>query len=294
MTARQIADLAPGSSEWLQVMTASKLSAVLGISPWTSPFTLWQLMAGNEEPEAQTDVMARGHYLEPGCIAWFQDQHPELAVIYPAGTWASTENPWMVINPDGLINPDGDAELLEIKTDARGDEWGKPGTDQVPVWYRAQAMWGMDILGCDTTRFVVLTSYLEFKEYVVRYDADDAAFARERAAAFMASLKTGTPPPLDGHDSTYRSVRKLHPEIDDTEVQVDGDVAQEFIAAVLDLEDAEQRAALAKTELLAATGNAKRAFYGQQHIATRKARNGGTPWIEAARGLAKTTRGIAS
>jgi putative phage-type endonuclease len=291
MIARQIAELVPGSPEWLRVMTASKVSAVLGISPWTSPYTLWQLMAGNEQPDEQTKDQARGHYLEPAIARWFQDQHPDWVVNYPGGTWASIERPWMVCNPDGLIGEDA---LLEIKTDAGNDDWGRPGTDQVPVWYRAQAQWAMDITGREVTYFAVLTSYLDFREYVVEYDADDAAFARDRATAFLASLDAGEPPAIDGHASTYQTVRKLHPNISDAEIQVDGEIAQEFIAAVIDLEEAEERALRAKAELAAATGDAKRAFYGKQHIATRKARSGGKPWIEPARGLAKTMRGIAS
>jgi len=291
MIARQTADLVPGSAEWLRVMTASKLSAVLGISPWTSPYTLWQLMAGNEEPEPQTDDQARGHYLEPAIARWFQDQHPDWVVNYPAGTWASIERPWMVVNPDGLVREDA---LLEIKTDAGGGEWGKAGTDQIPVWYRAQAQWGMDITGRKVTYFAVLTSYLDFKEYVVEYDPDDAAFARERAESFLGSLDAGTPPPLDGHDSTYQTVRKLHPEIEDVDAEIPADLAQEYIAAVIDLEEATERAQVAKSQIAEATGTAKRAVYGGLHIATRKSRSGGTPWIETARGLTKELRGIAS
>jgi putative phage-type endonuclease len=272
-------------------MTASKLSAVLGLSPWTSPYTLWQLMAGNEEPGEQTKDMARGHYLEPGIAAWFKDQHPEWDVVYPAGTWTRDDAPWMVVNPDGLV---GTNAVLEIKTDARGDEWGEPGTDQIPVWYRAQAMWGMDITGREVTHFAVLGSYLDLKEYVVEYDADDAAFARERAAAFLASIEAGEPPALDGHDSTYKTVRKLHPAIDkDADAEISADLAREFTAALIDLEAAEYRAKHVKAQVADATGTARRAWVGNRHIATRKARNGGTPWIEAARGLIKT-RGIAS
>lgn len=291
MIARQTADLVPGSAEWLRVMTASKVSAVLGLSPWTSPYTLWQLMAGNEEPDPQTDDQARGHYLEPAIAKWFQDQHPDWVVNYPAGTWANIKRPWMVVNPDGLVREDA---LLEIKTDAGGGEWGKAGTDQIPVWYRAQAQWGMDITGRQVTYFAVLTSYLEFKEYVVKYDPDDAAFARERSDAFLASLDAGTPPPLDGHDSTYQTVRKLHPDIEDVDAEIPADLAQEYIAAVIDLEEATERAQLAKSQVAEATGTAKRAVYGGLHIATRKSRSGGTPWIETARGLTKDLRGIAS
>ena len=56
MSARTHAELAvegmePGSASWLRQVTASKVAAILGVSPWHSPLSMWRLMKGLDEPE---------------------------------------------------------------------------------------------------------------------------------------------------------------------------------------------------------------------------------------------------
>jgi len=46
MTATLIPELEPGSAGWYQFMTASKVAAAMGLSPYESPFSLWHRMAG--------------------------------------------------------------------------------------------------------------------------------------------------------------------------------------------------------------------------------------------------------
>ena len=46
MTAVLLPDLQPGSPDWQTRMTASKVAAVLGLSPWESRFSLWHRMSG--------------------------------------------------------------------------------------------------------------------------------------------------------------------------------------------------------------------------------------------------------
>ena len=36
-----VEDLAPGSAEWTKCVTASKISGILGLSSWASPYSLW-------------------------------------------------------------------------------------------------------------------------------------------------------------------------------------------------------------------------------------------------------------
>ncbi len=52
MTSREVTvKAAPGSPEWLQLITASKIPSILGISRFKSQFSLWHEMAGNVETE---------------------------------------------------------------------------------------------------------------------------------------------------------------------------------------------------------------------------------------------------
>ena len=76
--------LVPGSPEWLQRMSASKIAAVVGLSPYQSRYSLWMQMAGLAPQPVQTKAMSRGHYLEPAIAAWFADQHPDWTVTTTA------------------------------------------------------------------------------------------------------------------------------------------------------------------------------------------------------------------
>jgi predicted phage-related endonuclease len=110
----------PGSPEWVRCMTASKVAAVLGLSPWQSRFSLWYEMAGAVEHQAGTPQQARGHYLEDGVARWVADQHG-LTHIAPGGCWRNRARPWQVASPDRLVLPYDRAVVhvsaaMEVKT----------------------------------------------------------------------------------------------------------------------------------------------------------------------------------
>ena len=285
MTARQIPTVTPGSAEWLTYMSASKISAVLGLSPWESPYSLWCQMAGLTSRDEQTKEQARGHYLESSIAAWLADQHPEYELA-PGDCWVNNDRPWQLASPDGRFLAAGSlAELVEYKTDADGSGWGEPGTDEIPLYYRAQVQWQMDTLGARRTRLGVLTGRLEFREYVVDYDAEDARIMRAAAEEFLNSLLWGEMPDLDAHAATYEAVRKQHADIDGEDADIDDTIAAEFLAALPAAKAAEAALTAAKTRLAAAMGTAKRARWRGYTLATRQAKGGGTPYVVAGRNL---------
>lgn len=289
-TAHLVPTLKPGDPEWAKRMSASKVSAVLGLSPWESPFSLWHRMAGNipweDDDQAQ---LKRGHYLEPGIRQWFRDQHTTLQVDR-TGSWVHNDRDWQVASPDGIaftkrlkgLTP---VAVVEAKTANNDWEWGEPGTDQVPPYYRAQGMWQMDTTGLRVCHFAVLTAFMEFREYVVEYDAEEASFIRDRAWEFLQSLKALVPPSLDEHGATYRAVRQLHPDIDDTEVTLDGHLVREFVDCLRNEQAAKTDKAELVTRIAGVMGNSRRATFDGLTIATRMSKQGGTPYVTTARGL---------
>src|SRR5690606_24840656 len=114
------------------------------------------------------------------------------------------------------------------------------GTDQIPLYYRTQIQWYLDVLGLEVAHVAVLTARLEFREYTVRYDADDAAILRRRAEMFLDSLMFNEPPDFDGARSTYATVRELHPAIDGTTVELTFEEAAAYCAAKHALKAAEE------------------------------------------------------
>lgn len=255
----------PGTEAWLQTMSASKIAAVVGLSTYESRFSLWHRMAGLIDPEPDDDEKRRGHYLEPSIAAWFADQHPEW-FIERTGTWGHPDRRWQTASPDRLVHRSvdrpTDIALLELKSAATTDEWGDPGTDEIPVGYRAQVMWQMDTLGIHTCHVAVLSAYLEFAEYVVHYDPDEAAYLRDAARRFMDSLPGGPHerrPSLDGATVTYQAVRQLHPDIEPIDVDIDERLAAEYRQALDDFKRAEAEKSRLTAEVADAIGTGRRA-----------------------------------
>jgi putative phage-type endonuclease len=296
LTAHQVATLKPGDPHWAKAMSASKVSAVLGLSPWESPFSLWHRMAGNipweDDDQAQ---LKRGHYLEPGIREWFRDQHPHMQVDR-TGTWVNNDRPWQIASPDGIALRRNIARTpigpLECKTANNDWEWGEPGTDQVPPYYRAQAMWQMDTLGLPVCHIAVLTSFMEFREYLIEYDPEEAEFIRGAAWDFLASLSAGKPPSIDEHNATYQAIRTLHPDIDPVDVELDPDLVQEFLMVLRNERDAKTDKAQLVTRIAHLMGTARRATYLNTTIATRLSKAGGTPYVTTARGLVDKFDGV--
>lgn len=291
-TGRLIGQWESNSPEWYaaraQRMGGSRVAALLGLSPWESPFSVWCQMAGLVEPDKQNKEQARGHYLESGIADWFADQHPEFEVR-KTGTFVHVDRDYQLTNPDRLLlgmpghfDEPGVRAGLEIKTDADASGWGKPGTDEIPIYYRPQVQWYMDVLGLTRWYVVVLDGRLTFREYVVDYDADDCAWMRDKVEDFLGSLFWREMPDLDAHPATYATVRKLHPEIDrDTAYVADLDLAVEYINATTGLKEAQEREQEARSRLMAAMGSAHRAFYDGHRIARRQSTKGGAPYLVA-------------
>lgn len=278
----------PGSAEWLARMSASKVAAVLGLSPYESRFSLWHRMAGLVPGQPEDDQMRRGHYLEPAVCNWFADQHPAWAVTR-TGTWVHADRNDWAASPDRLVLTDtSERRLLEAKTEGSDERWGPSLSDDIPVYHRAQVQWQMLVTGARVAHVAVLTSHLSFREYVVPFDPDDAARIVTAVDEFMDSLPTGRRPrrpSIDGHSATYQVVRELHPDIDDRDHELDVDLAQRFCTARHALKAAETAEQAARSEVTDAMGDARRAVFAGQVIATRAAKNGGTPYLTAARTL---------
>ena len=290
-TGKLLGDWPAGSREWHAARSTrlggSDMAAVLGRSPWVSPYRLWMLKAGRIKDSATTAAQSRGHYLEDGIRRWWADQHPEYQV-HTAGTYTHTERDYQLANPDGLITDEGRVVgILEVKTDGQddADTWGRNGSDEIPLYYRTQVQWYLDVLGLEWAHVAVLTARLEFRSYIVRHDETDARILRFRAEQFLDSLMFNTPPDFDGAKNTYETVRELHPDIDGMDVELTRDEAAAYCSAKNDLKAAEERERYERSVLADRMGSAKRARYLGITIANRQSKKDGTPYVVAGRKL---------
>ncbi|MGW4603676.1 YqaJ viral recombinase family nuclease [Streptomyces sp. NPDC004532] len=285
-----IGHLTPGSAAWEEAraglsITATEIAAVMGLSPWMSPFSLWHKKSGLPTPPFEmTPAIEWGNRLEAAVADKWQDEHPGLLAA-PAGTWRNRERQWQRATPDRLVYPQPAGEfevpgnalgLLEVKTSPFGDDWGPAGTDEIPIYYRCQVQWQLDTLGLDVCHVAVLISGHDYREYTVAYDEADAHLLRTSAAEFLRTVEAGERPPIDGADATYQTIRVQPDGLEDRDVEVPAADAARYEAA-------QQQMAAAKTELTAAKGvlldhigNGRRAVVDDRRIAYRTVRDGKT------------------
>lgn len=259
MTAVLLAE--PLTPEWYEQrrrgIGASEIAAVLGISPWESPFSLYWRKANGWETDP-TAEMSDGQRLEPVIANWWTetwDPNENLAVV-PCGLVAHPERPWQLATPDRTIHeichtcevraPEwygcsdcmntqlGSPPLavLECKYVAHSwDGWGEAGTDQIPVHHRAQVLWQCDVVGVDQW-YLAAFGPGGFRPYLGRSDERDLAVMREYGRRFMDRLESGDPPPIDEHTATLATLKQLHPDLREETAVVPEDVAEGYLRAV--------------------------------------------------------------
>ncbi|WWT39748.1 putative endonuclease [Microcystis phage Mwe-JY05] len=304
-TAVRLGDYAPGSAAWdvarATRVGGSEVAALLGLSPWESWFSLWHRKRGLLGPVDDTEHMWWGRNIEPVLAERFALDHPEWNVAR-TGTWVHRDRDYQLSSPDRLlVRPGGGAwELLEIKhphdpfgeiAEADGTLtalWGETGTDQVPIYYRCQALWQMDTFGVERCRFAVYFGGGDYREYLVRYDAEQAAVLRERAELFLAAVAADEQPNVDEHSATLQALQSLHPDIADVDVEIPDELAAAYLASLDAQDTAKDEHALQRARVAALVGDGRRAINGlnaknkPRAIATRiPGRNGGAPYLRA-------------
>lgn len=257
------------------MMTGSKLAAVVGVSTHDSPMSMWLKMHGDIPWAAGTAETARGHQLEAAVLGWWRREHGVAYRAMRRQVWIQHHDlPWAGATLDGLVelddgpmiehtvgsmtvaSPNVRRVVVEAKTSAKSDEWGEPGTDQVPIEYLTQAYWSLALMpDVAEVRMPVLTSYLSFDEYVIPRNDDVQAELVDVAARFMASLDAGTRPRLDDHIATRAALRALHPDIErDTTAFLPRGVGEAWLAADRAAKDAAGELVAAQIAVLDAAG----------------------------------------
>lgn len=153
----------------------SSSAAAAGLSPWQSPYELWQrLMAPTKHEVKPNRYIYWGNVLEPVVRCHYAVLHG-VAVDVPSGfgNIKHSQHPWARATPDGLVTaPDGAKWGMEIKTadKAQAHRWGASGTSKYPIQYRCQCVWYMWVTGLKRWDLCVLLGGNEYREYRLDWD----------------------------------------------------------------------------------------------------------------------------
>jgi putative phage-type endonuclease len=276
---------ASNSPEWHALRSkgigGSLVGTIAGLNKWESPYTAWAKFTGripNETPDSP--AMEWGRRLESVVLDKFQDEHPELEVIREVGTWQSLERPYQIANPDGIATDEfGNLCVIEIKTAKYPDDW-EAG---VPLYYLTQVQWYMSCLGIQRAFVAVLIGGSDYREYEVEADHFQQMADIALVEQFLDAVANEKAPDWDGSESTYETVRKIHPEILDDDVEL-GELGALCLTAIQKESDAKAEALMFKSKVLDTMGLAKRGLVNGQWVFSRQARGSGSPFLTVKRG----------
>ena len=267
-------ELLPAGSEtsareaWLELrrrgVTASEIASVLGISAQPSRFALWWQKKGVLDDEYDNTRMALGRFLEPFICDQFALSCPEYTVLR-CGLSASAQRPWQLATFDRVAVPAGhDEHQHVVPAEAKtwsyvDDQWGPDGSDIIPLHYRCQVMWQMDVLGADYGYVICLFLLTqEIRTYCIAYDADDAEVMRSAAQEFLLSLERNIEPDIDGSASTAHALKSIYSDLDEDDAQLPRSLVIRYRSALRRYDAARSRKELLTNQMRAALGRSRR------------------------------------
>lgn len=198
-------------AEWLaarrQSIRATDIAGILGLSPWESPLSIWRRkVEGIDSPP--TIRMKMGLALEEPIRQEYERQTGRVVRRIPRFHSFVLDNPVVPASCsiDGVVDQDGEEQLLEIKTTSRTDEW----ENGVPDFYAAQAQWQMLCTGISRCEVAVPLQGNALSLFDLGADPAVQARALEAAMAFWEHVVSRTTPPVDGSEATSKALRALY------------------------------------------------------------------------------------
>jgi putative phage-type endonuclease len=194
MSQRQVTE--PDREEWLEWrrggIGSSDISALMGISPYGSPLTVWmEKVQGWERP--RSEAMQWGNILErtiaeQACaVLELEPKMFQMRVISEGNPlWRATVDCWTL-----------DGAVVETKVSS---EWP---WKQLPEHYRLQILWQMMVTGATRGWVAALFRGVELVPFEVLRDPSTEDEMLATATEFWANhVATGEPPPIDPSEAT--------------------------------------------------------------------------------------------
>lgn len=290
-----------GSKNWLRVrksgIGASEIATALGIGNpnWGSPYELYMRKRGELAEVRDNADMQWGRALESTVLARFLKCHPEFreGPCITGRLYRSNERAWQLATPDAVVFDTrqgfwhdttlptvkltkntttyihAQPVVVQVKTARSRDGWGPEGSDEIPVYYRAQVLQEMDVVGADVAWVPVLFGDgRDYREYRVRRNERELNVLRIRGAEFWRRVEEGNPPPVDGSIATARALNGLALE-PEKQVQIPADLMAKLARAIKLEERVDRLTSGIEARLREAMGDAEVAMVGDRLAAKR-------------------------
>lgn len=173
----------------------SDAGAILGLSPWATPYEVWLEKTGTPKAEdpAKERFFRRRKRQEPVVLELLEEERGIKARSINTRAFHS-QHPFLSCEIDAIAE---DGLEIEIKTvhPFRAKEWGDQDTDEIPPHYTAQALHGLMVTGQDARLVVALIGVDDLRVYRVERDQPTIDSMLEHELAFWDMVQTRTVPP---------------------------------------------------------------------------------------------------
>ena len=199
----KILQLEQGTAAWHEHRrshrNASEAATVVGVSPYMTPYQLWQLKTGRAQNEPPNAAMAWGTRMEPQARLAYEDRTGlvmEPLVLVDGAYSASLDG----LTLDGKL-------LLEVKCPAKSKAsalWQAVAAGEIPLHYQYQLQHQLLVSGAELAHLFIWT---EDEAVLLEHAPDPDCFTilRDGWNAFMKCVASDTPPPLTDGDTVIRT-----------------------------------------------------------------------------------------
>ncbi len=261
--------------QWLDVrrqgIGGSDVGAILGLSPYASPLTVYMDKRGELPDDDAGEAAEWGNLLEPVIAAkWAGDRGQ---YTWQPGVLAHPDRPWQIASPDRFYCPHSDPGwhvgrvpqgLLEVKTANQylDGDWD-PDSDRMPDRARLQVAHYLDVTGLPVAQVACLIGGQRLKVFTETYDVELAEMVRDACDRFWHDhVLPGRPPAIDGSKATTDLLGRLY-EVPTEDVAVlDPAEVRPFVLARADAKTAVKAAEEREREI----DNRLKALLGERQV----------------------------
>lgn len=200
-----------------QTIGGSDAAAIVGLSSWSSPYSVWAEKTGKTAEIEDNEAMRQGRDLEAYVAERFCEETGKK-VRRRNAILRDPDLPFAHANVDRLIV--GEDAGLECKTtSALNMKAFRDG--EYPANYYAQCMHYMMVTGCQKWYLAVLVLGKQFLVFTIERDEAEIEALRAQEEEFYYYMVSKTPPPVDGSQATTDAINEAWPNdngIDDIDL----------------------------------------------------------------------------
>jgi putative phage-type endonuclease len=254
---------------------ASEAAAACGLSRWMTPLELYLIKIGEREPQQANEAMHWGKRLENAILDELE-YRTGLVIQERQPRMVECSRPYLWATLDGWID---EITIVEAKTASyAGEDWGEPGTDDIPTEYLIQISQQLFVSHARICLVPVLIAGRDFRIYQVNRSEPLIAHLLDLLAAFWHRVEQRQPPDPDWHAASTAALIESMYQPDSGKIIELGSEALPLIedwqrsrtAASIMQEQLDQRKKVAQARLVEILGDAEIARLPDGRMITRK------------------------